>query len=72
MLSILAARIMKPNFISSQSFDVVVLDDFSGGRRENLSQHFGKPSFRLVEGDVRSKADVRKVLEKIFKFEHAS
>jgi len=44
-------------------FDVVVLDDFSGGRRENLSVHFGKPNFCLVEGDVRVKADVEKALD---------
>jgi len=37
----------------SEGFDVVVLDDLSSGRRESLSQHFGKPNFCLVEGDVR-------------------
>lgn len=47
----------------SEGFDVVVLDDFSGGRRENLSLHFGKPNFCLVEGDVKDKADVKKALE---------
>jgi len=49
--------------LMSGGFDVVVLDDFSSGRRENLSVHFGKPNFCLVEGDVRDKADVKKVLE---------
>ena len=47
----------------SEGFDVVVLDDFSSGRRENLSLHFGKPNFCLVEGDVKDKADVKKALE---------
>lgn len=49
--------------LMSEGFDVVVLDDFSSGRRENLSVHFGKPNFCLVEGDVRDEADVRKALE---------
>ena len=47
----------------SGGFDVVVLDDFSGGRRENLSVHFGRSNFCLVEGDVNVKADVEKALE---------
>lgn len=49
--------------LMSEGFDVVVLDDFSSGRRENLSVHFGKPNFCLVEGDVRDKADVKRALE---------
>jgi UDP-glucose 4-epimerase len=47
----------------SEGFDVVVLDDFSSGRRENLDGHFGKPNFCLVDGDVKVKADVEKALE---------
>ena len=47
----------------SEGFDVVVLDDFSSGKRENLNEHFGKRNFCLVEGDVRDKADVEKALE---------
>ena len=46
-----------------EGFEVVVLDDFSSGRRENLNQHFGKANFCLVEGDVRDRADVRKALK---------
>jgi UDP-glucose 4-epimerase len=46
----------------SEGSDVVVLDDFSNGKRENLNEHFGKPNFCLVEGDVKDKADVKKAL----------
>jgi UDP-glucose 4-epimerase len=46
----------------SEGFAVVVLDDFSGGR-ENLSQHFGKFVFCLIEGDIRDEVDVRKALD---------
>ena len=55
--------------LMSRDFDVVVLDDFSSGKRDNLSQHLGKPSFCLVEGeraralDVRNSADVKKALD---------
>lgn len=49
--------------LMSEGFDVVVLDDFSSGKRENLSVHFSEANFCLVEGDVRDKADVKKALE---------
>jgi nucleoside-diphosphate-sugar epimerase len=48
-----------------EGFDVVVLDDLSSGRRDNLSVHFGKPNFCLVEGNVRVKADVKRALEDV-------
>jgi len=43
--------------LMDEGFEVVVLDDFSSGRRENLNQHFGKANFCLVEGDVRDSVD---------------
>jgi len=49
----------------SEGSDVVVLDDFSGGRHESLSQHFGKAGFRLVKGDVVNEADVKRALERV-------
>ena len=49
--------------LMSQGFGVVVLDDFSRGRRENLSSHLSEPNFCLVEGDVRNEADVKSALE---------
>ena len=49
--------------LMSRDFDVVVLDDLSGGKRDNLSRHLGKPSFCLVEGDIRNRDDVKKALD---------
>jgi len=49
--------------LMGKGFDVVVLDDLSSSRRENLSVHLGKSNFCLVEGDVRDEADVEKALE---------
>ena len=34
--------------------NVVGLDNFSTGRRENIGDHLAQPSFRLIEGDIRS------------------
>jgi UDP-glucose 4-epimerase len=45
--------------LMSGGLDVVVLDDLSSGRRENLSAHFGKSNFCL------DKADVKKALESV-------
>jgi UDP-glucose 4-epimerase len=49
--------------LMSQGFGIVVLDDLSGGSRDNLSSHLGEPDFCLVEGDVRNEADVKRALE---------
>jgi UDP-glucose 4-epimerase len=49
----------------NEGINVVVLDDFTSGRLKNLSSHFKKPNFHLVEGDVRNKSDVRKALTNI-------
>lgn len=32
--------------------EVTVYDDLSGGRREFISQHEGRPNFRFIEGDL--------------------
>ena len=49
--------------MSKKSLDVIVLDNFSGGILENLSQHSDKPNFHLIEHDVRSKTVVKKALD---------
>jgi len=49
--------------LMDEGFEVVILDDFFSGRRENLNQYFGKANFCLVEGDVRDEADVRKAVK---------
>jgi len=48
-----------------EGFGVVVLDDFSGGDRDNLGSHLVEPNFCLVEGDVRNEADVERALENV-------
>ncbi len=36
----------------AQGYEVVVLDDFSQGKEENIAHNLSNPSFRLVRGDV--------------------
>ena len=36
---------------------VVCLDNFSTGKRENISVFSGHPRFELIEGDIRHYAD---------------
>lgn len=43
--------------------NVIVLDDFSGGKKENLKQHHRNPNFKLVQGNLLIKKDVSKALK---------
>jgi len=43
--------------------EIVVLDDFSRGRRENLREATASGRLRIVEGDVRDGGDVARAME---------
>ncbi len=43
--------------------EVVVLDDFSRGRRENLGQAAASGRLRIVEGDIRDPRDVSRAMD---------
>lgn len=43
--------------------DVVCLDNFSTGKRENIADLLSKPNFRLIEGDIRDLETCRKAVE---------
>lgn len=47
----------------AQDNEVVVLDDFSTGFRENLARFEHDPRFHLVVGDLRSEDDCRKAVD---------
>jgi UDP-glucose 4-epimerase len=49
--------------VRSGAPEVVVLDNFSRGRRENLQQATASGRVRLVEGDVRDLQDVARAME---------
>jgi UDP-glucose 4-epimerase len=49
--------------IAAGASEVVVLDDFSRGRRENLRAAEATHRLQLIEGDVRSVADVARAME---------
>jgi UDP-N-acetylglucosamine 4-epimerase len=44
---------------------VVCLDNFSTGKRENLTTFLNNPGFKLIEGDIRNYDDCLKALENI-------
>jgi nucleoside-diphosphate-sugar epimerase len=46
-----------------KGWSVVVLDDFSSGRMENLGGLVGSDGLRVVRGDVRDRKVVDEVLE---------
>ena len=39
---------------------VIVLDNFSTGKRENIQQHLNDPNFSLIEGDIRDQGTCKK------------
>jgi len=47
----------------SKGFDVVVLDDLSTGRFENIKSHLNEESFRFIQGDIRDREVLRKALD---------
>ena len=55
----LVDRLMK------EDYEVVVLDNFSAGKIENVQRHLGGQSFHLVKGDVRDLEDVRKAVRDV-------
>ncbi len=44
-------------------FQVVVLDNFSTGKRENIAHLIDRDSFTLIEGDIRNMADCRRAVQ---------
>jgi UDP-N-acetylglucosamine 4-epimerase len=44
---------------------VVCLDNFSTGKRENLTGFMGNPGFRLIEGDIRNYNDCEQAVQGI-------
>jgi len=49
--------------LAGRGWSVVVLDDFSSGKMENLGGLVGSDGLRVVKGDVRDRKVVDEVLE---------
>lgn len=47
----------------AQNNEVVVLDNFATGKRENIASFTGNPAFTLIEGDIRDMAMCRKAVD---------
>jgi UDP-glucose 4-epimerase len=48
--------------VAAGASEIVVLDDFSRGRRENLAQSLASGRVRIVEGDIRKPDDVARAM----------
>jgi UDP-glucose 4-epimerase len=49
--------------VDAGASEIVVLDDFSRGRLENLSRAIASGRVRIIEGEVRNVADVERAME---------
>ncbi|MEN8120216.1 MAG: SDR family oxidoreductase [Bacteroidota bacterium] len=47
----------------TQNNEVVVLDNFSTGKKENIQHHTNNPNFTLIEGDIRNYEDCQKAVK---------
>lgn len=45
-----------------EGFEVIVIDNFSTGRQENLAAYLGRKDFRLVRGDIRDFSLVKSIM----------
>jgi UDP-glucose 4-epimerase len=53
------------NHLLKNGYDVVVFDNFSSGKIENIREHMNRTDFHLVKGDVRSLEDVEKAIKDV-------
>ena len=53
-----------------KGYNVVVLDDLSGGRIENIEPHMEKSNFTFIEGSITSEDDVHRSLDGVSKVFH--
>jgi len=47
----------------TQQNNIVCLDNFSTGKRENIADYLKNPNFKLIEGDIRNLETCRKAVE---------
>jgi len=47
----------------TQNSQVICLDNFATGKRENLKEALKNPKFKLIEGDIRNYDDCKKAVE---------
>src|SRR5436189_5922591 len=45
--------------------DVVCLDNFSTGRKENIHEFLSNPAFTLIEGDIRNTQDCARAMKDV-------
>ncbi len=50
-------------FLLKENNDVICLDNFSTGKKENISTFFNHPNFTFIEGDIRILKDCKKAVK---------
>src|SRR5207249_695156 len=61
------------DFLVSKGNDVVALDNFSSGSRENIAELLaGNGRFTLMKGDCKSLSDVKKAIQRVDSVLHLS
>jgi UDP-glucose 4-epimerase len=45
--------------------EIVIFDDFSRGRQENLNHALANGNVRIIEGDIRDRAAVREAMDQV-------
>jgi len=58
------------NLLLSKGYEIVVFDDLSSGKLDNLKQHLHKKNFRFVKGDVRDKETLNSVMKGVDEIYH--
>jgi len=53
------------NDLLAKGYKIVVLDNFSSGRVENVNLHLKNKDLKLIKGDIRVKNDVNRAMESI-------
>jgi UDP-glucose 4-epimerase len=48
-----------------EEIEVIAIDNFSTGRKENVAQHQNRKDFHLVKGDIRNEELMKKIIEDV-------
>jgi len=50
--------------VETTDYEIIVIDNFSSGKQENLAQHIGNGSVDIVTADIRDKKRMQKLIKK--------
>ncbi|MCQ5374876.1 MAG: SDR family NAD(P)-dependent oxidoreductase, partial [Candidatus Methanomethylicia archaeon] len=53
------------DLLMRKGFSVIVLDNLSTGKLENIREHLNDPQFKFVKGDIRDRQGVERALDEV-------